>query len=828
MSKTRAIIFRANHFDPVWRRCWDRPFYDGGRRFASYREIEGYYFDDALESGEAFSCESAWTIRHYLKDRPEKTAEVKRLHEAGKFELLGAGENIIDTNMPGSEALIRNMVIGLLWGRDLLGGTPRIPCFADVFGSSCQLPQLVRECGMIPWIYQLNYNTPDRPVWIGKDGSAVVWGFPANVARCNPCDRISFGKHEPCPRCAGEGCPECGGRGFLPTYTAVLNVMPDPPEAEVLKCDLSGEEILPDRELTAHMEEFNRRSDGLRFEAGLMKSFLPYMESYIALADRPPRELVSSKTENNPCQTGCYVSRIRIKQRERLNENLMAACETWDTILQDGLLHEELKDIWRDITLTCQHDAITGDHIDQASEELEDFGAGITERLTAAADRIRTEGAGFTVYNHHGFEATFTAPAPKGHTRVFTPEGEPAPVYSDGTFLVRDMEGLSGRTYRTEEGEPAKPEIRGEGVYTMDGFTVTAGPRGIEKVEAEGCGVITGSGYYFGEPVLETDIGDPWCTRHTDRTRERLSAWTRLTGVEVYPHEIRINYRGSHPKGIGHLTSDAAMVFVFSWTQTFVLREGLGRIDVETGVNWYTQNCRLRLAFPSVTGANEGLYEVPCAIQSRQRYDQTGYDPLSGAGDWPSVRWFGIDCGSYLFTVMNQGTPSSRIEDGTAFCSILRSPTQPAWLFEPNFYTAYNFCRIADPGEHSFVHSFALCKDPLEAMKKAAAFNTLPFCAPGRDLKPWTALRAPGALITAVKKGEYEGVVIRIIEYAGKPQTAELTLPEGFDRAYACSLTEDSRQELTVRDGAALIPLRPWQIATVKLMQSCPKTQNVI
>ncbi|MBQ9359126.1 MAG: hypothetical protein IJT95_06240, partial [Abditibacteriota bacterium] len=487
-------------------------------------------------------------------------------------------------------------------------------------------------------------------------------------------------------------------------------------------------------------------------------------------------------------------------------------------VLQNGALHDELREIWRDMTLTCQHDAITGDHIDQAYDELADFGADITKRLTEAAGRIKTEGSGFTVYNHNGFETTFTAPAPEGHTQVYTQEGEPVPVYSDGSFLVRDIEGLSAREYVVRPGARLQPEIKGEGVYSMDGFTVTAGARGIEKVVSDAFGDITGGDYYFGEPVLETDIGDPWCTRHPDRTRERLSAYTQLDKVEIYPREIRISYKGSHPKGIGHLTSDAAMIFVFSWTQTFILREGLGRIDVETGVNWYTQNCRLRLAFPSVTRDDEGLYEVPCAVISRQRYDQTGYDSLSGAGDWPCVRWFGIETDKYLFTVMNQGTPSARVEDGTAFCSILRSPAQPAWLFEPNFYTAYNFCKIGDPGEHSFVHSFALCRDRMEAMKKAAAFNTRPLCAPGKALKPWASLKAPGALVTAVKKGEYEGVILRIIEYAGKTQKAELTLPAGFEKAYLCSLTEDSREPLPVAGGKCSFTLTPYKIATLKLL----------
>ncbi|HUW31654.1 MAG TPA: hypothetical protein VM223_08580 [Planctomycetota bacterium] len=25
------IVLRYNHFDPIWRRCWDRDFHDAGR-----------------------------------------------------------------------------------------------------------------------------------------------------------------------------------------------------------------------------------------------------------------------------------------------------------------------------------------------------------------------------------------------------------------------------------------------------------------------------------------------------------------------------------------------------------------------------------------------------------------------------------------------------------------------------------------------------------------------------------------------------------------------------------------------------------------------------
>ncbi|MBP5274200.1 MAG: hypothetical protein ILO36_04615, partial [Abditibacteriota bacterium] len=631
MEKTKAIIIRANHFDPVWRRCWDRPFYDGGRRFASYREIEGYFFDDALESGEAFSCESAWTIRKYLEKHPERLEEVKRLHGEGKFELLGAGENIIDTNMPGTECLIRNLVIGLLWGRDTFGETPSIPCFTDVFGSSCQLPQLVRGCGMLPWIFQLDYNVPDGPVWKGVDGSCVAWGFPDTAPGCCPCDVIPFGKHEPCSHCRGEGCPECGGRGFLPVYTAVLNKMPEnvPEGAKVLRCNLAGEEILPDKELGRHIREMNAASADLHFEAGVMKDLLPYVREHIALADSPGD--VSGRAENNPAQTGCYVSRIKVKQLEREIESLMAACEARDALLDNGRQHEALREIWRDITFICQHDAVTGDHIDQAYGEITEFEEDIRKRLLGCLESVKAPGEGFVVYNHNGFAADLPARTPFRHPEVRDAEGEPVPVYSDGSFTAKGVEAFSAKAYSICEGEPQTPRKGKEGVYSMDGFTLTAGPCGIEKAEHSRFGRFTGTDFYFGEPVLETDIGDPWCTRHKDRTRDRLSAYTRLEGVEIYPHEIRINYSGRHPKGTGHLASDAAMIFDFAWSQTFVLREGTGRIDVETRVRWFTGNCRLRLAFPSASSADEGVYEVPGAVIKRPRYEHTGYDPLSGA-----------------------------------------------------------------------------------------------------------------------------------------------------------------------------------------------------
>ena len=70
------LVFRYNHFDPLWRRCWDRDFHDAGRRFVSYRAIEELWIHEAIAgSADGVSCfmvECSWALRHYL-DRHELT-----------------------------------------------------------------------------------------------------------------------------------------------------------------------------------------------------------------------------------------------------------------------------------------------------------------------------------------------------------------------------------------------------------------------------------------------------------------------------------------------------------------------------------------------------------------------------------------------------------------------------------------------------------------------------------------------------------------------------------------------------------------------------------
>ena len=73
------------------------------------------------------------------------------------------------------------------------------------------------------------------------------------------------------------------------------------------------------------------------------------------------------------------------------------------------------------------------------------------------------------------------------------------------------------------------------------------------------------------------------------------------------------------------------------------------------------------------------------------------------------------------------------------------------------------------------------------------------------------------AVITAVKPAECgDGLVVRLYDAFDKRTKVTVTVPEDYKRAFICNLLEEEVCETNVKDGKVTIPLKNFEIVTLK------------
>ena len=87
-------------------------------------------------------------LKPYWDAHPGDRAYIRRLLSEGRLELMGGTYNEPSTNLTSAEATIRNLVYGIGFQRDVLGGDPRTAWQLDVFGHDPQFPGLVADAGL--------------------------------------------------------------------------------------------------------------------------------------------------------------------------------------------------------------------------------------------------------------------------------------------------------------------------------------------------------------------------------------------------------------------------------------------------------------------------------------------------------------------------------------------------------------------------------------------------------------------------------------------------------------------------------------------------------
>ena len=851
-DKKTVTVVQHNHFDPIWRRCWDRTFDYRGRRFRSYADVEEHVINIWLESakrGATFSEGQAVVFRKYLERHPERLEEMRDLVKGGVIELTGAGETVADTNMPSGESLLRNLVMGQRWFEDTFGVIPHIGWIEDAFGQSAQIPQLFRgvECDMV---IGLCYARVFGLYWRGLDGSMIFMGESDFTCYAGFCTKIS-----PCPECGGSGCAKCDSTGL----SEESRIQEDDlwgafrstkylafPSTRVT---IGGEEAIPNPRLPEILEQANRERDDVEFRFGGFQHVAEDLAGKLAKLDEPD-EPVSDEVEGNPASTGCYVTRIKIKQSFRRVENLVNTAERWATIahlLGADYPADCLTEAWRSILFVAFHDAITSTHLDSAYHELmdmmEDAEHEADHVMTDALDAIEQQIASdpdreyLMVYNSESWErdepVSVTLCDTAGCPALKDPKGREIEVLDavqEGanvtvTFRAPNVPPLGYAAVeiiedarRIDSGEVTD----GPGIVENEFYRINVTDRGIDSIfdKRTNVEVLDTSRYLCNELILEEDVGHPWGTMQPPSFAVALSKHT--TGVK-----IRRSSGLTEVTLTGQYKGDDANVKLLTWRQRMRLYAGFDRIDFRTEIDWDTAQRRIRIAFPTAIKTDEMVYSIPYGALKRARYEPDMTKMPSTNGDWPAVNW--VDAFDEVkgggVAVINTGTPSHKIEDGIIYVSVLRSPTDSWCLNEPEYYDCPDFDGARDAGTHEFDYSLI----PHAGDYRAAAIDRrarecncplimrpLSCSGPGNlGLRhAFMRIDAPSnVVVTALKKADRDdSIIVRLAETGGMPAEASVEI-EGAGK----NISTVNFLERYARKVGPKVTLGPFRVVTVKL-----------
>lgn len=870
MEKKKLYIIPNQHMDLVWRRCFDRDIQYGGQNFVSYTDIEKIYIDDSIKLCEKydfyrFSVESVAVLAQYLRNNPDKEEVIDRLIRQKRLYVPFTGNNIVDSNLPMGESIVRNYRQGYHWLKSRYGHVPDGADRNDAFGNSAQMPQIFRNFG-VKWAYNVTYSPCTAPYWRGLDGSTVYNIEPVRVGTVG-----GYPKYPPCPACGGfkdQPCPVCGDRrvdqAHMDRRRFRLNLLEEALRESTLPGYIlaGGEEVAPQEDIALWALE-NR--DRYAIDFANFEMYRKYRQKEIDGVDDADAALVMDSPECNCNNTGVYVSRIKVKQQFRALEHLVYAAEALAAAAysRTGTYPWEKFDaIWEKLLFVMFHDAITSTHVDAGYEEIMDTMAQarqLTEDIIGELAPARESQDELWITNPLGVpvSAICQGVIPKGHTlekavilsrtpgdredtvRFVAPKLEPwgsvcCPVVPGEES--RQVCFAAGEGYMTGDGvltnkstqgavtENHSQEIRMENEF----FRLRLTDRGIEEIFDKRLGTVVARAgeYTVGEWILETDIGSPWATLSEDMRRQSLSRYTRIVRHEKTGDAQAVTF-GITPdvrQGFGETC------FAVSWSVT--LARGVDQVLFAGDVHWDTWNHRLRIAFPTPIQGRH-LYDIPYGFLERKPYEKRivlpggDSDWAGAAGDYPAIHWAGIDGDTASVALLNRGTPSYQIfssENGDAVISlsVLRSPTMPTCLHAGADYNMPLFDGMRDAGVHHFEYALKSYSGSLVESRIHAdgiGFNARPVISKEKpDLTGLPVLQSENSWIsTLIPALDRKGLILRVAEYRGKTGAFTLKLPANITAVRETDMKEDTLNTLPIANSRVTDVLRPFEIKTLYL-----------
>lgn len=747
----------------------------------------------------------------------------ERIRDAiGKGQWIAEGAMWVepDTNMASGEALIRQLVHGKRYYKDVLGTDSVILWLPDTFGYTAALPQILQGCGVrylvtqkIFWSYNDGEPFPYHYfTWRGMDGSEITSFLPTSYTyRTDPKEINDVWKNRVQARDLdafllpfGYGD---GGGGPARDYV----------EYALRQKDIEG---------------------GVKVKMAGPLEFFEDMEKLGGPKNTYVGELYFS------AHRGTYSSQADIKKNNRKSELMLREMEMWACAASlRGWTYpiEQADGLWKTLLLHQFHDILPGSSIarvyveaNAAHEKLQAEAAGITADAAAA---LMEKKEGVTVFNSLSFDRKALITLPEEYADgAAKADGTAVPVQrtSEGVKALVSLPSCGAVSLYPKAGkmpaeESSETVAEAQGAFlqkTEDGFVME---NSLVRARINGQGEVT-SFRLKTENAGEGGLSREYAAGPMNRLRLFKDVPRKFDAWDVDSNYICQEVQGAYDvelqpaeEGLEAVLKVTGKISQSTYTQYIRLAADSRRLEFETTVDWKELHRMLKTAFPVNVYAENGINEIQFGYLERPAHRSRPYD--QERFEVCNHRYSAFCDGNSGAAVLNNCKYGISMNENSLELTLLRASASPEMR--------------ADNKVHHFTYAFTAWEGSFmdsDVVRQGYELNVKPYVAAGSGqdfsllsidrgniildtMKP--AEDGSGDLILRLYESKKAAVTARI-QFSPELLGAGSALNGGEDCApdchvYACDMLENVTEELPVTDGALALSFHPFEIKTIRI-----------
>ena len=793
---------------------------------------------------------SAWIADKY----PDLNKQIAQRVKEGRWEIVGGMWVEPDLNLPGGEALVRQLLVGQKVFHDLYGVTARIGWNPDSFGYNWQLPQIYKRSGMDFFVTQkMHWNdTNQLPFrlfwWQSPDGSKVLTYFPTDYAwtNVNP-TRLSADFAESAQR--NPGLTEhldlygVGDHGGGPTREMLDQA------DHWIGANAQRGAAMPTMRFGTAQQFFDSVQPKLNADSPTW-NYDRIAQGYTAPQPEAAGKIGIPTWKDElyfEYHRGVYTTQAKHKWNMRHSEQ--ATLET-EKISALAWLYgakypqSELTENWKKISFNQFHDLAAGSGIaviyrDAQKDYDEVF----------HSDQLMTLDALGTILPRIDTAKAHRATAPIVVLNPLPWERSELVSIPDAILPQEDLSGWDANgpivtsIAKTNRMMIVRVPAVGYTTVNLSPFCAGPGPQSCPRLGLTGPTIFeTDSAFIIATDKMKVSIDRASGCLSSVQMHHESNPWTELMAPAACGNQLQAfedkpkNYDAwnvdpgtldKSPTIIDKVDSIKVVAdgplrktvrIERTWqsshfTQDISLDAGADMVVVDTTVDWHEAHVLLKAAFPLAATSAKATYEIPFgAIQRSTSRDNTW---TKAQFEVPALKWADLGDDKQGVSIINDAKYGYDALGNTLRLTLLRSPTWPdpdadrgIQHFRYAIYPHTGAWQQAETGHRAYEFN-----QPLVAEQTFSHPGSLP------SVHSFVSLEgAPNVILTAVKKAEdADALVFRMYDSTGGGGTVKLHIPPGASSATLTNLMEKPEGgALPVENDTVTVAVKPWEIVTVE------------